>query len=55
MNWAKLIVLAFFALGLAIFVNDGVKAKRWGAGKGAREAFVSAAIFAILGTLTAFA
>lgn len=51
MNIAKWILLAFFAIGVAMQVTEAVKDHRWGTKKTRNEALVSAGVLAGLAVL----
>lgn len=55
MNWAKWILLAFFATGVAMAVTEAVKAHRWGTMKTRNEAITAAAVLAGFGALVVIA
>jgi hypothetical protein len=54
-NWAKWVLLFFFASGVALSVTEAVKAHRWGANKARNEAITAAGALAGFGALVMIA
>jgi surface polysaccharide O-acyltransferase-like enzyme len=54
-NWAKWVLLAFFAIGVAMAATEAAKAHRWGTRKARNEAITAAAVLAGFGALVVIA